>query len=536
MKINKIVVENFLSIKHAEIDFDALPNLVRVVGKNRDTKPISSNGAGKSSIIEAVVFGLFGRTMRKTNEKSVTNNLTKGKCKVTITVNDDVVIERTKKPPMLLVSSGGENLTLEGVQQTQAALETLLNTNYNVFLASIVFGQQNGVNFLEATPEEKRSIIQNFLDVGNLFKNRGAIRSLKSRYNTEKKLSTAIHDDALQKAADLDVKIKDLVAFRKESRNVFTPEILELISKHSLSEIRDLETMAHEKELEANGISFQISTITSDFNRTKKQLNHLGTANCEHCGLAPKDIHKQKKNLRLKLDSLTVELKNKRKEYEDASDLVADISIPISSSDYDTVESLKKIEVQLTTYRGTRRESKKIAKKQALISTEAQKKYDMMRFWETAFSEQGLIKFVIRKILKFFTEKANFYLAILTSGQFSIEFDETLKESIYNRGTKVFYDAMSGGEKKKVSLAVMIALNELLFLTGKDKSNIIFFDEVADSLDEAGVRGIHELILELVEQKKVFVITHNTYLNSLIDSDSTDVNVTKHRGFTNITI
>ena len=111
-----------------------------------------------------------------------------------------------------------------------------------------------------------------------------------------------------------------------------------------------------------------------------------------------------------------------------------------------------------------------------------------------------------------------------------------MKESIYNRGTKVFYDAMSGGEKKKVSLAVMIALNELLFLTGKDKSNIIFFDEVADSLDEAGVRGIHELISELVEQKKVFVITHNTYLNSLIDSDSSDVNVTKHRGLTNITI
>ena len=82
----------------------------------------------------------------------------------------------------------------------------------------------------------------------------------------------------------------------------------------------------------------------------------------------------------------------------------------------------------------------------------------------------------------------------------------------------------------------MIALNDLLFLSGKDKSNIIFFDEVADSLDEAGVRGIHELISELTDQKKVFVITHNTYLNSLIDSDSSDVIVTKHKGLTKITI
>ena len=92
MKLNKIKIENFLSIKEAEIDFEDFSELVRVVGINNDTKPKSSNGAGKSSIIEAIAFALFGKTIRKTTEKSLANLHTKGKCKVTIRVNDNVII------------------------------------------------------------------------------------------------------------------------------------------------------------------------------------------------------------------------------------------------------------------------------------------------------------------------------------------------------------------------------------------------------------------------------------------------------------
>ena len=64
MKINRVEIENFLSVQKATIDFDKLSNLVLVKGRNKDVKPESSNGAGKSTIIEAVVFALFGKTLR----------------------------------------------------------------------------------------------------------------------------------------------------------------------------------------------------------------------------------------------------------------------------------------------------------------------------------------------------------------------------------------------------------------------------------------------------------------------------------------
>ena len=207
MKLNSIEIRNFLSIKYAKISFDKYSGVVRIVGKNKDTSPISSNGAGKSSIIEAVVFGLFGKTIRKSSEKTLTNKYGNGSCQVKVTVNDDTVITRVKKPPSLHVSIGGKSYTKDNIQNTQKNLNIMLNTNYNVFLASIVFGQGNKVNFLSSSPEEKRVIIQNFLNATDLFSHRSSIKSLKSSYMTEKKASQTLCDETVSKLERLKTRI-----------------------------------------------------------------------------------------------------------------------------------------------------------------------------------------------------------------------------------------------------------------------------------------------------------------------------------------
>ena len=78
----------------------------------------------------------------------------------------------------------------------------------------------------------------------------------------------------------------------------------------------------------------------------------------------------------------------------------------------------------------------------------------------------------------------------------------------------------------------MLSLNDLLRLSGKEKSNIIFFDEVADSLDREGVKGLCALIDELKEDKKVFIISHNEYLTSIIEDKATELVVKKSQGTT----
>ena len=532
MKINTIKIENFLSIKDISIDFESFDNLVRMVGVNQDTRPHSSNGAGKSSIIEAVVFGLFGKTVRKTTDKSLKNIHTKGKCKVTLVVNDDVVIERTKKPPRLSVVAGGENCTQESIQKTQAYLEQILNTNYNIFLASIVFGQQNSTNFLSASPEEKRQIIQNFLNISDLFKNRSAIRSIKSKRLAEKKIASTLQAEALSKVEKLKSKISKLTQQRKAGEKLFSREESKYIKKYSLAEMQEKERIHNELNVKYEAATYQLSYTKKDIDDFRDRIKRLSNEKCEHCGKGSSDAEARLIDLTRKYDNAIGNKQTLSRLLKVLAKRIEDATVPIKVSDFEAVESLKQIETERTILRNQSREQKRMATKYMKEVATAQKNIDLVKFWEHAFSEQGLVKYVIRNILDFFNERSNYYLSVLTGGLLSISFDELLSETIKSNGGHVFFEALSGGEKKKVSLAVMLSLNDLLVLSGKNRSNLVFFDEVADSLDQEGIKGLHELLKDITEKRKVFIISHNNYLTSLIEDSSEKLTIIKRNNIT----
>lgn len=146
--------------------------------------------------------------------------------------------------------------------------------------------------------------------------------------------------------------------------------------------------------------------------------------------------------------------------------------------------------------------------------------YQVMRFWEKAFSEQGLIKYVIRNILTYFNEKCNYYLSYVTDGNFHIVFDEELNETITNNQKEVNAISLSGGERRKISFAILLALKSLLTLTGKVQSNILLVDEIGENLDSEGVEGLYNLLQELKRDKTIFLITHDKNLKTLFDSCS----------------
>jgi DNA repair exonuclease SbcCD ATPase subunit len=533
MKINSVEIENFLSIKKDKVNFDSFKGLVQVKGKNKDTKPFSSNGAGKSALIEAVVFALFGKTIRKTTEKSVTHVQSKEACKVVLKVNNNVTVTRTKKPPSLIVDVGGTNCTKEGIQQTQQYLEETLNTNYNIFLASIVFGQQNGVNFLSSTPDEKRSIIQNFLNVTDLFRYRSKIRSLKSGFNSDKKVAGTLQSESLQKANKLKKKIKNLKSEIKSAEDILEKEKKDFIDKYSLSQIQELESKRLELELLESSLAGKLVRIEDTIDRLKKDIIYYKeNSSCEHCNKLPLAMYNKLKSSEEDLEKAYQERIEVRSELKKSSPKLQGFHIPITAGDYELIGNIGKLATEVEVLSKQLRAQQRLSKKYSSQMEDAQKKYDLLRFWETAFSEQGLVKYIIRNILDYFNDRSNYYLNVLTKGGFTIKFNDALEETIKNKRKLVFYDALSGGEKKKVSLSVMLALNDLLVLSGKEKSNLLFFDEVADSLDREGVKGLCDLIDEVAEGKKLFIITHNDYLTSLIEDKADTLSVTKKQGIT----
>jgi len=504
MKINSVKIKNFYSIQNIEINFDKYSGLVILKGKNLDTG--GSNGAGKSAVFEAVVWGLFGKTIRKSNEDALVNNVAKKHCEVTLTLNDDITVTRGRKPSHLDFEVNGESKTQATIADTQKLVEDVLNTNYKVFMASTLFGQHNNLDFLGASPEDKRTIIKNFLNLNDLFKRRDRIRGHKSVYSNNIKVKTAVIDEHIKAKKDIEARIKkihlDKANYDYEEVDISLEEIL---SREG--EVRDLTAMSRE-------ISGHRRSLRRDLSECRKLLKE-GKTTCPVCkgssSVDKSQLKKRENSSQQEIDKISKKLVNLEKKLNK-------IDIPLSSCEYSKYLEYKELCSKEGTYEELLCDLDSKIVDADTTKLENVKGYEVMRFWEVAFSEHGMIKYIIRNILDYFNSKCNTYLSYLTGGQMLIHFNEELDEVLTIGGKITQYISLSGGERRKVNLAVMLSLQSLLSLTEKEQGNLIFFDEVAENLDQDGLKGLYILLQELKKEKTVFLITHNKNFKSLLDN------------------
>jgi len=526
MKINKIEINNFYSIKKVALNFDNFKGLVLIKGKNRDTN--GSNGSGKSVLLEGVVWGLFGKTIRKSTEAALINLYTKKNCSVRITLNNNVVIERGKKPTYLRFYVGDKEMTQDNALNTQHLIEEHLNTNYKIFLASSIFGQQNKIEFISATPEDKRTIIKNFLNLDSLFDLRSSVKYLKSEYSQGMKECSVRMDELEKNNRSFNDKIKTLSILKEQVEGKYDQKILAL----DLNDILKIESDNSACMWQVSGINKEIEALEDRISHLIEKVNNPDTVEvCDKCGqnvhlpLNPRTIITNVKEFREQVDHY-----EKKKE-----DILSQVKeVPISSSEYHKILEYKDLCKESETFEDLKEETKDKIEAAHSNKQEYYNKYEVMKFWEKAFSESGLVKYIIRNILKYFNGKTNFYLSHLSKGKFFIEFDEELQEKVLHNGKEISYISLSGGEKRKVGLAVMLGLQQLLTLSHKEESNLMFFDEVAENLDQDGLDGLYILLSELKKNKSLFVITHNNYLKSLMDNVRT-LTITKSKGISSIT-
>jgi DNA repair exonuclease SbcCD ATPase subunit len=537
MKINRIKINNFYSFHDVELKFDDYSGLVLIEGKNKDTG--GSNGSGKSSLIEAVVWGLFGKTVRKSTEEAMINFTNKKNCTVEIIINSNIKIIRTRRPTFLEFFVGGKNFTQESVAATQEKIEQYLNTNYKLFLASMVFGQNNNLDFVSATPEEKRTIIKNFLNLDELFDKRELIKTRKAEYSTQIKSIDALIKEYTAIVNKVDSTIKEIehgeVKFLSENR--VTEEML---TKYSLGEILEVENNIKTQEEALKVIYQNIRQCEDNIILYEKRLDEAKRDKpvlCKHCGVSSKrEISKQDLNtLKDKIKDLDDELGKKNANRVSMENTIVSLKalLPIRSNQYKLISDWKELHSKKDYLLKDRKTAEEKLTSLAGERVESSKKYEVMRFWEVAFSEQGLVKYIIRNIIDYFNDSCNQHLTHLTAGKYRIQFNEVLEETIYIGGKETKFSSLSGGEVKKINIAVLLGLQSLLALTDKDLSDIIFFDEIAESLDTESLHGLYILLQNLKKTKTLFIITHNNDLKNLIDAP-TIITVTKKNGVSTI--
>lgn len=169
MKIKSMRVENFLSFGEAEFDFEDA-GLVLVEGENLDDKSARSNGSGKSAMIDALVWCLFGTTLRGYENDEVVNRKVGEDCAVLVVVEDDhgeYGIYRSRRHSRtknaLTLSANGADASGPTNTETQEIVEKLLGCSKRTFLSSVVFGQDRAYRFSSLTDKEQKDILDEVL-------------------------------------------------------------------------------------------------------------------------------------------------------------------------------------------------------------------------------------------------------------------------------------------------------------------------------------------------------------------------------------
>lgn len=176
------------------------------------------------------------------------------------------------------------------------------------------------------------------------------------------------------------------------------------------------------------------------------------------------------------------------------------------------------------------------------IETQLDEKQCLL-FWQQAYSNQGIKSYILDDITPFLNRRVNKYLNKLASGHIEVKFNTqtTLKSGetrekfsieINNVDGGSEYMANSTGEKKRVDLAINLALQDLVSARSTKSLNIAIFDEVFDGLDESGIEAVTSLFDELSNEKSsIFVISHNPHLQSVF---SNVVTIVKQNGYSNL--
>ena len=522
MKIHKIRFKNFYSYHDAELDLTKYKSgIVGIEGINLDSG--GSNGAGKSVILEALVFGLFGRTIRKSNESAMVNIDNSRGMLVELEV-EDLLIRRGRKPSRFEVFRGEQPLTQAHAARTQEVLEDALGIDYKTFMSAAVFGQHSTVDFLDANPDDKRKMINGFLNLDYIFDKKTDIKARRS------KLKNDIRDlDVLISKLEKDI---DKYQTMLEGTSKLTKQQDKILDKWTLEEVINLQSSNWKIESDIKQLEYQVKT-PSDVKSARKAMNSgVGSDQswtCKSCGT--------------KFDG-----KLTQKQYDHCADIVNewDAKVKLIKDEVKNKKSnLVRMPCTVNEYRRWS-ESRGNSNVQTLMEDavfeldqarkdrfEMSDKHEMLGFWDKAFSEKGLVRFVIRTVRDYLNDKCNYYLGYLTQGQITLKFDDELVENIEVGGNMRHYISLSGGEKRKVNLAVMLALQSILSVSNGTESNVLFFDEVAENLDEHGIKGLTDLLYELRKDKTVFVITHNPHLASYMDGHK-KITIVKKEGVSSI--
>lgn len=499
------------------------------------------NGNGKSTLIDAILFALFGRPLKKVTKSQIPNSINKKDCVVEIefhTRGRHFKITRGLNPSKLEVFIDGKKRNNEARSQVvQRFIEDgILMMNHSSFSQIIALGASSFLPFMQLPVHLRRSIIEDLLDINELsqiqqrMKNeasslKGEIDSNefeKKRLESEIELRKKVNDSKI-----IERKLDDLIIERDDlKKKIEKLESKELFLKKKIED--------HENEMK---LIDKLKRKISICQREREFI--INNDVCSQCG---QEINDDVKNthlneIEMNLEKLKKELKEKEEEFDESvkgkveralfhlrtlqvkknhiDDVILRVQNELKQSQKMNSDEIGKLNDQLKEI------SLKISKQKRLFSH--------FQFCLSLLKDDGIRSVIIERNLKFINFHVNKFLEMM---EFPVQFhlNGEFKEEIRARGKEGFcYFSFSEGEKKRIDLALLFTWRELAKRRNSVSSNLLIIDEVFDgSLDKDGIDGFKKILNSTHGDGSVFIISHNDKMKSLVDCV---ISVEKRFGF-----
>jgi DNA repair exonuclease SbcCD ATPase subunit len=544
MKINfkKLRYKNILSTGNFFTEIDL----------NRSTTTLISggNGSGKSTVLDAIVFALYGKPFRKINKPQLLNSINQKDLLVEIeftTGTNHFMVRRGIKPGVFEIYKNGTLVDQESATRDyQAYLEqNILNLNYKSFNQIVILGSATYVPFMELPAHARREIIEDLLDI-QVFSTMNVLLKDKITLNknsiTENAYQKDLVESKLESAQEHNASIRkireDEVSKIKEKMN----EHISKIEKEQES-IQDLQTQIEDliktiedkasvksKHEKARGLVMELQTTLN--NNIKELAFYHDNDNCPTCkqGIAhdfKESVVTSKGKKIEELEAGLADLSNKVKEFNDRLDEISKIEDSITQLNLSIGDHRATIKVSknaLVSYKNdlTKAEEEVEAvdtsklneyKKQLKsIENEQQNLYnhkEVLGVVSAMLKDGGIKTRIIRQYIPVMNKLINKYL-----GAFDLfvdfHIDENFNEVIKSRFRDTFsYASFSEGEKLRITLSIMLAWRTVAKLRNSVSTNLLVLDETLDgAMDGVGVENLIETLHNLNSDDNIFVISH----------------------------
>ncbi len=567
INFEKIRFKNFLSYgnHYTEIDFQ----------KSKTTLIVGKNGYGKSTFLDALTFGLFGKSFRGINKPQLVNSINEKDCLVEVEFKigtTEYKVRRGIKPNIFEIHRNGSPIdqSSSAVDQQKWFEQSVLKMNYKSFTQIVIIGSSNFVPFMQLSPAHRREVIEDLLDIkifssmNNIIKDK--IRVLKEEIKTLDLKKQSLKDKVqMQKdfIEELENRGNANINANKEKIANLDSEVVIYIAENAKTEEQIFAYTKEQEEVIGTGdklvklnnlkgkISQKVSTITKEHKFfTENTVCPTCTQTIEEEFRLNRitDAQNKAKELQKGFQELeeTIKLEQERERQ------FAVLSKEITKLNHEISQNNTRISLNQRQIRDLESEIQTITEQLKNRSAEHEKlkgfddglnktfeelsnKKELVNYHDFAYSllkDSGVKSKIIKKYLPLINQQINRYLQMM---DFYINFtlDEEFNESVQSPIHEDFsYSSFSEGEKSRINLSLLFAWREVAKLKNSVSCNLIIFDEVFDSsLDSAGTEEFLKIIRYVISDANIFVISHK---GGLEDKFESVITVDKKKNFSSI--